>query len=63
MEGDSGRRRTPYPPRPRNSCTKESLGYTHRMANRPSSRVRTVSSNLEWDIYFVPPGDAHEKET
>jgi len=24
-----------------------------RMAHRPSSRVRTVSSNSEWDVYVV----------
>jgi len=35
-----------------------SLGYTHRMANQPPSRVRTVSSNSEWDIYVVRPVSA-----
>ena len=28
-------------------------GYNYRMAQRPISRVRTVSSNSEWDIYVV----------
>ncbi len=32
---------------------KSGCRYTRFMADRPSSRVRTVSSNSEWDVYLV----------